>query len=220
MPNWQCTDGRRGGPACQRLHDGTCGWVIVRCERAQPRATASCRADADHCCQPDGAIVKPGGCQPSYPDDVVPSTERGPDGFCRHIRCYKKCLPPTARIATPAGDVPIHRLQIGDRVWTVDAAEQRIAAPIRAMSTVRTGPTHVLLEITLADGRIVRASRGHPTADGSLLGELGPGGELDGSRIVEVNEIAYASSITWDLRPEGSTGQYWADGVLLGSTLP
>jgi hypothetical protein len=35
MPNWLCTDGRRGGPACKRLPGGTCGWVVVDCPRVQ-----------------------------------------------------------------------------------------------------------------------------------------------------------------------------------------
>lgn len=87
------------------------------------------------------------------------------------------------------------------------------------MSTVKTGANHILIEVTLADGRIVRASRGHPTADGAVLGQLELDGELDGSRIVGVKEIGYANLMTWDLRPEGATGYYWADGVLLASTL-
>ncbi len=224
MPNWVCADGRRGGPVCKQLPDGGCGWVVVECERAEsPRSGGVsggvCRADANHCCQPDGTIVTPGGCQPSYPDDVVPATEREPDGRCKKIPCYKKCLPPTALIATPSGDVPIHRLRAGDQVWTVDASGRRAAAAIRQMSTVRTGAAHVLVKVTLADGRIVRASRGHPTATGSLLGELGPGARLDGSTIVDLEEIGYPDSFTWDLLPEGATGHYWADGVLLGSTL-
>ena len=224
MPNWECADGRRGGPACKQLPDGRCGWVVVDCEPAgSPRTGGAngggCLADAHHCCQPDGSIVKPGGCQPSYPDDVAPATEREPDGHCKKIPCYKKCLPPTALIATPSGDVPIHRLRVGDRVWTVDASGKRAARAIRQVSTVRTGAAHVLVEVTLADGRKVRASRGHPTATGSLLGELGPGQRLDGSTIVDVEEIGYADSFTWDLLPEGPTGHYWADRVLVGSTL-
>jgi hypothetical protein len=35
MPNWECTDGRTGGPACKRLPDGTCGWVVVDCPPLQ-----------------------------------------------------------------------------------------------------------------------------------------------------------------------------------------
>jgi len=35
MPNWECADGRRGGPACKRTPDGACGWVVVECEGAE-----------------------------------------------------------------------------------------------------------------------------------------------------------------------------------------
>ena len=31
MPNWQCQDGSIGGPSCERLPDGRCGWLIKQC---------------------------------------------------------------------------------------------------------------------------------------------------------------------------------------------
>ncbi len=31
MPNWLCPDGSLGGPSCETLADGTCGWVIRDC---------------------------------------------------------------------------------------------------------------------------------------------------------------------------------------------
>jgi hypothetical protein len=31
MPNWECSDGRVGGPACLRSADGTCGWQVIEC---------------------------------------------------------------------------------------------------------------------------------------------------------------------------------------------
>ena len=31
MPNWQCPDGSLGGPACQKLPSGSCGWLIRSC---------------------------------------------------------------------------------------------------------------------------------------------------------------------------------------------
>src|SRR6188474_1944215 len=66
-------------------------------------AASSCPADV--CCRmPDGTMVHPGGCQPSYPDNVQPATVRGDDGACEPIECYLKCLPATARIATPSGE--------------------------------------------------------------------------------------------------------------------
>jgi hypothetical protein len=31
MPNWLCPDGSMGGPVCELLDDGVCGWVIRDC---------------------------------------------------------------------------------------------------------------------------------------------------------------------------------------------
>jgi len=51
---------------------------------------STCTADAQHCCRNDLLIVKPGGCQPSVPDDVQPRTLRGTDGYCVVVRCDRK----------------------------------------------------------------------------------------------------------------------------------
>jgi hypothetical protein len=72
--------------------------------------------------------------------------------------------------------------------------------------------------VTLSDGRVVEASPGHPAADGRPVGELKPGDLLDGSHVTAVERIPYVGD-TWDLLPDGQTGTYWANGVLLRSTL-
>jgi hypothetical protein len=71
----------------------------------------------------------------------------------------------------------------------------------------------------LADGRELHASPGHPTADGRPLGSLAVGHVLDGSRIVLWALVPYAGERTYDLLPAGPTGAYWANGVLLSTTL-
>jgi hypothetical protein len=65
---------------------------------------------------------------------------------------------------------------------------------------------------------MLEASPGHPTSDGRHVGDLKAGDKLDGSRIVRIELLPYVGD-TWDLLPAGSTGVYWADGVLLESTL-
>jgi hypothetical protein len=42
---------------------------------------------------------------------------------------------------------------------------------------------------------------------------------IDGSRIASVERVAYSGGATYDILPAGATGAYWANGVLLGSTL-
>jgi hypothetical protein len=72
--------------------------------------------------------------------------------------------------------------------------------------------------LSLADGRTVVASPGHPRADGRTIRDLQPGDRYDGSVVASTIVVPYAGA-TWDLLPSGPTGTYFANGVLLGSTL-
>ncbi len=127
------------------------------------------------------------------------------------------CLAAGDRIATPYGEVPVAQLRPGMLVWTIDAG-RRVAAPISVVARTPAPFGHRVVRVVLADGRAVVASLGHPTGDGRWIGELNPGDPLDGSRVATTQLIPYAGN-TWDLLPLSSTGEYWADGVLLGSTL-
>src|SRR5229473_979161 len=73
--------------------------------------------------------------------------------------------------------------------------------------------------ICLADGRELLASPGHLTSDGRPLGSLGRGDALDGSTVTLWELVPYAGARTYDLLPAGPTGTYWANGILLSSTL-
>jgi hypothetical protein len=42
---------------------------------------------------------------------------------------------------------------------------------------------------------------------------------MDGGRVVSAERVAYTGGATFDVLPAGTTGAYWANGVLLGSTL-
>jgi Hint domain len=127
------------------------------------------------------------------------------------------CLAATSRIATPDGEIPVAELRPGMLVWTIDAG-RRVAAPISVVGHTHAPFGHRVIRVVLADGRAVVASPGHPTADGRRVGDLNPGDLLDGSRVITTESIPYVGD-TWDLLPLSSTGAYWADGVLLGSTL-
>jgi hypothetical protein len=129
-----------------------------------------------------------------------------------------QCLASYDYIATPTGPVPVTQVRPGTIVWTMDRVGRRVAAPVTRVSHTPARPGHHMLRLVLADGRVVEASPGHPTADGRNVSELKPGDIFDGSRLSRVDEIAYVGD-TWDLLPAGQTGAYWADEVLLGSTL-
>ena len=182
-----------------------------------PGAPKRCTAGAKQCCLPDGRQIDPEGCQPSY-HKAPGAFERGPDGFCKSVSCELKCLSADAQIATPDGDRAVSALRPGDRVWTLGATGERMATTILRVVPQSPFESHTLVEVTLSDGRVVRASAGHPDARARRLGDLRVGDLLDDTRITTIRRIAYPDP-TWDLLPAGATGVYWADDVLLGSTL-
>ena len=77
----------------------------------------------------------------------------------------------------------------------------------------------MMVHLVLADGRELLVSPGHRTADGRPIGTLERGDSLDGSTITRWDLIPYVGEWTYDLLPAGATGRYWANGILLSSTL-
>ena len=130
------------------------------------------------------------------------------------------CLARYTRIATPSGDVAVDQLRLGDLVWTLDAHGARIAAPLVAIGNTPVSSAHEVVRIVLGDGRTVLVSPGHPTADGRHVGDIRAGDSLDRARVVSAQREAYDGGFTFDVRPAGASGAYWANGVLLISTLP
>jgi hypothetical protein len=129
------------------------------------------------------------------------------------------CLALGTRIATPEGERDVQDLRVGDVVWTVDATGGRAAAPLIALGSTPVPATHQVVRLALDDGRLVFVSPGHPTADGRHVGELAAGDSFDGARVATAERVAYHGGATYDILPAGATGAYWANGVLLGSTL-
>jgi hypothetical protein len=79
---------------------------------------------------------------------------------------------------------------------------------------------HRVVRVELDDGSAFEMSPGHPTADGRPLGTLRAGSRLDESHVVRrIEFVPYVHSRTYDILPESGSGAYFADGVLVGSTL-
>jgi hypothetical protein len=129
------------------------------------------------------------------------------------------CLAAGTRVATPYGERAVQELRVGDVVWTLEASGARVSAPLVAVGSTPVPPTHEVVRLLLDDGRVVYVSPGHPTADGRRVGDLAVGDRLDRARIASVERVAYAGGATYDVLPAGATGAYWANGVLLGTTL-
>ena len=128
------------------------------------------------------------------------------------------CLAEGTLIDTPDGPVPVEKLQQGMMIYTQDDAGKKIAGVIMATASAQSPTSFQIIRIVLNDGRIVSASPGHPTTDGRTIGELKVGDTLDGGIIAAVTAVPY-NGYTFDILPEGGTGFYWANGILLKSTL-
>jgi len=129
------------------------------------------------------------------------------------------CLAEGVVIATPAGPVPIQDITVGMSVWSVDLTGRRFAAVVVATGSSAAPIGHEVVSLRLADGRSVTVSPGHPTTDGRTVGSLRPGDRFDGSVVEAARLVAYRGTATFDLLPSGPTGAYFADGILLASTL-
>ena len=132
---------------------------------------------------------------------------------------YPICLAAGTLIDTPNGPVPVEQLNVGIAVWTIDGSGERIAGVVIKTTMTPVPPDFPVVRLGLSDGRTVTASPGHPTFEGRPLGKYQIGDTLDSARVVTVERIVYDGEATYDLLPDSSTGLYWANGVLLKSTL-
>jgi hypothetical protein len=105
-------------------------------------------------------------------------------------------------------------------VWTLAATGQKVAAPVAQISKLPVPDSHTVVEVSLVDGRSVRLSEGHAFADGWLPENLTLGSKLDGSEVLSLRTIAYASGHTFDLRPVSESRSYLANGIWVRSILP
>lgn len=190
-----------------------------------PGGSQSPGADDAHCTAarptPDAVCVRDCGPPVARADDPPPgwSWLSRADADSRTKYGCPICLPRDARIATPFGDRMVHELQVGMPIFTVDATGARVVARVEAVGSTVAPRSHKLTHVVLDDGRELRASPGHPLGDGRTIASLRAGDRLDGARVVDVELVALGDLRTYDVLPSGQTRAYWADGVLVASTL-
>lgn len=129
------------------------------------------------------------------------------------------CLAENTLIDTPNGQVPVQDLKIGIPIWTVDEFGNREATTIIKTSKTPVSSTHQMVHVILEDGREVFASPRHPVGDGRIFNDLSIGDILDGNKIITAEKTAYDKGYTYDILPNGQTGFYFANGILIASTL-
>jgi hypothetical protein len=129
------------------------------------------------------------------------------------------CLARDTLIGAPGGSLRVQDVRVGMTVWSTDRARHRMRAAVGRVGRTAVPPSHVVIRLALADGRTVLVSPGHPTPDGTPVGDLTVGQRFEGTRVVSAERILYAGGFTYDLLPSGPTGTYFANGVLLASTL-
>jgi hypothetical protein len=128
------------------------------------------------------------------------------------------CLAAGTLIDTPEGPIPVETLRKGMTIYTVDNAGDKTTGVITETASVLAPSLFKITTIVLNDGRSVSASPGHPTPDGRAISELKVGDTFDGGIVVSVTSALYSGS-TYDILPNGGTSLYWANGILLKSTL-
>lgn len=130
-----------------------------------------------------------------------------------------ECLPGDVLITTPIGSVPIKSLKVGDFVWTSDKSGRKVKSRIIQNCRRVVPKNHKIAHLILKDGRELFVSAYHPTITGKPVIGLNRGQFFDGSLVCSINVIPYKGKYTYDILPAGETGSYWANNILLGSTL-
>lgn len=207
----QCSDGSyvsRTGPNCEFAECPT--------PRPTPNPTPP-PAPASQCnVQPDQYGNCPAGCV-NYGMPLGCVTPEYSD-YCKTHSC-PICLAENTLIDTPIGTVAVQSLKEGMAVWTVDIFGNRVVATIIKTSKTPVPKAHQMVHVILEDGREIFASPGHPLTDGRIFNNLSVGDTLDGSTIKVTERVNYDKGYTYDILPSGTSGSYWANGILIGSTL-
>ena len=104
-------------------------------------------------------------------------------------------------------------------VVSVDKSGNTVLVPVRISAHTEAPPNHHVVDLVLADGRQLTASPGHPLDDGRKLGSLKAMDTIHGVQIISATLEKYTEQYTYDILPASDTGMYFANGILLRSTL-
>lgn len=209
-----CSDGSavgRTGPNC----------TFAPCPEMTPTPvplSTSCNGPGDKCPSGYTCIQK---CGPPVvrADSPPPGYSCELNSVASKPRMCPICLASNTMIATPSGDMRVTDVRVGTVVWSVNNRGEKVLSKVSIISNTPVPKTHQVVHLVLDDGREVWVSRDHPTILGSLVRDLHVGDTYDASRVISTELVPYWDNKTYDLLPNSDTGEYWANGILLGSTL-
>ncbi len=130
-----------------------------------------------------------------------------------------RCLAENTNIFTPEGDINVKDIKTGMVVWSFNSKGEKISVPVIDINSVPAVKDQKIYHLSLSDGRQLYISQNHPTIMGIPVSLLKIGQIYDGAKIVTKDLIPYTGSKTYDLLPDSDTGYYYANGILVGSTL-
>lgn len=133
--------------------------------------------------------------------------------------CTGSCLSPTTLIATPTGNKKVSSIKPGDIVWTTNKNNSKQSTSVIKISKTKVPSTHHMIDLILSDKRSLVASPDHPLNDEKNIRQLFTGERYDGAKVMKIALIPYDHDYTYDILPDGDTGFYWANNILIGSTL-
>ena len=203
------------GPACGPSEPGSCADATTSCLSC-PAGGPSNHFLCTTACNTDTNCT-----DPARPHCNRDTTSAGGGGICTTLDfgCAwgAVCASPDTMVATPTGERAIVELRTGDLVYSLDHGVLAVV-PLTATQRIPVSGHHVV-RITLASGRVVEMSEGHPSAEGLPFRMLAPGMHLGDATITSLELVPYTFEATYDILPASDTGTYVAAGALVGTTM-
>ena len=147
-------------------------------------------------------------------EKLILDAKKMKDEHSAYIAASGYCCSPDILIRIPGGEKRIIDIKEGDLVIS-DSGKAALVVKINKMPVFN----HKTILVKFSDGTELEVSPLHPTACGRTFKDLTSGDLLDGKTIVSSDLVLYKHSYTYDILPDSSSGNYYANGVLIGSTL-
>lgn len=203
------------GSRCQANFDCAIGLLCHKSQCISPGGQ-DCSGPADTSCPADYECVRNCGSPVGYPGEPDP-------GYSCRLKGYPLfcpiCLASNTEISTPSGEINVKDVRVGMQVWSLNEKGERVDSAVVRVTKTSVPSTHKVVHLILSDGRKVWVSPGHPAAEGKTVRELTTGAIYDSARIRSAELVPYWDAATYDILPDTAGGLYWANGILLKSTL-